>query len=365
MKRRQKTVIRIINAALDTLQTDNGESIVLRGVIDPLHLCNIKADSYQREVLTPAKIEVLKRALKSSRVPDIDLGMRGSSATEQIDDGETFWVLNDDVYVIDGLQRKTAGEQLVDEGFMPHLGVIVHFDTNEEFERARFEALNVGQTGLNSNIILRNMAHSNPAALLMLEMTTKQPKFVLQDKVTWSQNMRRGDLITANTFYKAVGRLHSHLGPGKSEPRSLARSGITKIIERTGKGNFASNVTTFFWLIDECFDIKNIAYRKSATYLKSTFLCALSGVLSDYEDFWDENRLVIPADLRRKLAKFPVNDPAIKSLAGSSGMAIKSLEMLLVDHINAGKRTRRLKRRATAEFADDSEYEDDRVGDVA
>lgn len=358
-------MIRIINAALDVLVIGEEESIVLRGVIDPLHLKELRADIYQREVLSSGKIDTLKKALKTSRVPDIDLGMRGDSTQEQLEDGKVVWILNDDVYVIDGLQRKTAGEQLVGEGFMPHIGVVVHFNTTEAWERARFEALNVGQTGLNTNIILRNLAETVPAAALMLEMTTKQPKFVLNDRVSWTQNMRRGDLITGITFYKTAGRLHSHLGPGKSDPRALARTGIAKIVERTGKGNFANNVLSFFWLIDECFDIQNVAYRNSATHLKSTFLLALSGVLSDHEDFWEGNRLVIPADLRRKLKLFKVNDPTVRNLASSSGMAIKVLEELIIEHINNGKRTRRLVRRASADLMDDIDGADLEVGGVA
>lgn len=347
-KRKYTTVIRIINAAIDILSLADGEeSIVVRGVIDPTHLKEIKADTYQREVLSASKIEMLKKALRVGRVPDIDLGMRGDNAQE-VEDG--IFVLQDDVYVIDGLQRKSAGEQLVDEGFMPHIGAVVHLNTNEAWERSRFEALNVGQTGLNTNIILRNLAKSIPAANLMLEITTKQPKFVLNNKVSWGQNMRRGDLITAITFYKTVGRLHSHLGPGKSDPRSLARTGMTKIINETGKGNFANNVTCFFWLIDECFGIQNVVYRNMATHLKASFLQALAGVLSDHEDFWDGSRLVIPADLRRKLSSFPVNDPGVKALASSAGMAARTLEDLMAKHINSGKRTKHLKRRATADI---------------
>jgi hypothetical protein len=359
-------VIRIINGALDTVIIDGEESLALRGVVDPLDLSTIKADKYQRETLAPTKIEVLKRALRTSRVPDIDLGMRGSSASEQVIDGQIVWILDDDVYVIDGLQRKTAGEQLVDEGIMPHIGALIHFDTNEAWERMRFEALNVGQTGLNSNIILRNLAEENAGAALMLDLTTSQPKFVLHDRVTWTQNMKRGEMITAITYYKTVGRLHSHLGPGRNEVKSLARSSMLKVIDRAGKGNFTSNVMSFFWLIEECFGISSVAYRKSATQLKTTFLLALAGVLSDHEDFWDNNRLVIPADLRRKLAKFPINDPSVKAYASSAGMAIKTLEMLLVDHINSGKRTRHLKRRATADLFDAiEESTDTKASDIA
>lgn len=343
-------MIRITNGAIDIVTINGVDTLALRGVIDPMSLKEVRVPAYQREVLSTSKIESLKKAIKNSRVPDIDLGMRGSSMREIVDEdtGKTVYVLEDDTYVIDGLQRKTAGEQLVNEDFMPHLGVIVHFDTNEVWERERFEALNIGQTGLSNNVTLRNLAESNTGAATMLEIT-KNSKFILFDKVSWTQNMRRGDLITAITFYKTVGRLHSHLGPGKGDPRNLARTGIAKIIGRAYKGNFVNNVIVFFWLLEECFGISNVAYRKTATHLKTTFLVALAGVLSDHEDFWEGNRLTVPADLRRKLAKFPVMDPTIRDLASSSGMAVKNLEIIIADHINSGKRTKRLRLRATAE----------------
>lgn len=345
-------MIRIINGALDTVTINGEESLALRGVIDPVSLKDILVPVYQREVLTAGKIEELKKALKTSRVPDIDLGMRGSSAREVIEDGKPVWILDDDTYVIDGLQRKTAGEQLVGEGFMPHIGATVHFDTNETWERKRFEALNIGQTGLSSNVMLRNLAETSIGAAVMLDIT-KNSKFVLRDKITWSQNMRRGDMITAITFYKTVGRLHSHLGPGKSnDMRALARSGMTKIVERTHKGNFTHNVIAYFDLIEECFGIKNVAYRRSATHLKVTFLVALAGVISDHEDFWEGSRISVAADLRRKLAKFPLGDPTIRDLASSSGMAVKNLEIIIADFLDSGKRTRHLRRRATAEIFD-------------
>jgi hypothetical protein len=48
---------------------------------------------------------------------------------------------------------------------------------------------------------------------------------------------------------------------------------------------------------------------------------------------------------KSKLAKFPVTDPQIVNLAGSSGTSREMLYMLMVNHVNSGKRTRHLKPR--------------------
>ena len=67
--------IKIINAALDEWNGD----ILLRGVVDPSSLAHLKVDDYQREILPQSRIKELARAIKSGKVPDIELGMRGGS----------------------------------------------------------------------------------------------------------------------------------------------------------------------------------------------------------------------------------------------------------------------------------------------
>lgn len=118
--------IKLLNGAFEVIIIDGKESLALRGVVDPSSLASIITPPYQREILSPTKILVLKTALIRSRVPDIDLGMRGDRVIER--DG--FFYLQDPVFVIDGLQRKTAGAELVIAGTaQPHIGALVHFNT--------------------------------------------------------------------------------------------------------------------------------------------------------------------------------------------------------------------------------------------
>ncbi len=333
--------IKVINASLDVITVGDVELFAIRGVIDPGSLEHVKVPDYQREVLSRSKVDALKDALRNGRVPDIDLGMRGSDYLER----SGCFYLQDDVFVVDGLQRTTAAVELAREGGTPHLGALIHLETTEDWERDRFEALNIGQTGLSNNVTLRNLAKKVDAAGVMYRLSVNKD-FVLNDQITWTQNMHRGDKITAITFYKVVGRLHAHAGPGKSnQVRELAK-GLDKIIANVGRNIFINNVKAFFQLIDEAWGIANVAYRNQAIQLKTTFLLALATVVSSHENFWEGDRLVVPDHIKRKLAQFPISDPHVGTLAGSTGLAVQLLEQLLVEHINAGKRTRRLVKRS-------------------
>lgn len=335
-------MIKVINGALDIVMIDGEERLAIRGVIDPMSLANILTPGYQREVLTDGKIDVLKKALATSRVPDIDLGMRGTNMQEQ---GNGQFLLMDQTFVIDGLQRRTAAERLLQEGTTPHLGALVHLDTNENWERRRFEALNSGQTNVSTNVILRNLAEDNPGANVVYSFSNSN-RFILKGKVSWKQSMGRGDLLTGIMFYKVIARLHSHLGPGRSnDAKALAMSGIPKIINRINGRVFIENVNTFFTFLNDTYNILDVSYRQHAVALKGNFMMALAGIFSDYEEFWVDDRLTINADLKRKLGTFAITDPYVKELASSGGRTTVMLENLIITHINAGKRTRHLKRR--------------------
>lgn len=105
--------------------------------------------------------------------------------------------------------------------------------------------------------------------------------------------------------------------------------------------------STFFEVIDECWGIHNIEFRHGAPQIKSTFMMQLAKVFSLHVDFWDTGDRIffVAADTRRKLAKFPINDPHVKNLAGTGGAAANILYDLMVSHINSGKRTGHLRPR--------------------
>jgi hypothetical protein len=79
-----------------------------------------------------------------------------------------------------------------------------------------------------------------------------------------------------------------------------------------------------------------------------TFLKCLGTFFASYPVFWNGNRLSIERDLRKKLASFPIQDPTVNQLASSGGKASALLFRMFEDHVNSGKRTKRLVPRAEA-----------------
>lgn len=332
----ERESVKIINAALDEV----GDEIVLRGIVDTDSLLRLQVADYQREILSSVKIGALMDAHRNGRIPDIELGMRGQKFTER---GEAFY-LQDPVFIIDGLQRVTAGLRLVElgEGECVHLGATILFDTTEESERERFRILNQTQTKLSPNIHLRNMRHDKPVADALYKVCDMKG-FVLYGRVAWTQDMNRGShLITALTVAKTVGMLHSHAGPGRYTRVNELVDGLQKIMDNIGRADLIWNTRAFFEVVDGAWGIQNVAYRSTAVHLKESFLRALAKLFSEHTNFWEGNRLVVDKATMRKLATFPVHDPTVLTFAGGGKTGSDALFNLLVGHVNSGRRQRRL-----------------------
>jgi hypothetical protein len=346
----QGTSIKVISYALDELL--NGE-IVLRGVVDPSSLSELKVAGYQREVLASKKVGKLMEAIAGAGVPDIVLGMRGQQYIER--NGALY--LHDPVFIIDGLQRKSAAERLMllsPEVLMnkyslawpaqPHLGATIHFSTTDTSEREMFERVNVGQTRLSGNVHLRNLAVTNPAVDALFKLTNDK-SFALYNVVSWDQAMNRSNLVTATTYVKVAAMLHSHAGPGRNSQVHEVAGGLMRIMDNVGKPAMVANVTEFFRILDQCFHFKRVSFNGSATFVKTNFLIQLAKILSDHSNFWQDNRLVVDTAFVKKLASFPMDDPEVMRLASAGGQGAEVLYLLMVKHIDSGKRTNRLKAR--------------------
>ena len=345
------TGIRIIKPDLD--MDDRG--IIVTGYVDPTSLGLLKVDSYQREELSQVKISDLMEALRNSRVPTIELGMRGDENAVSMDD--EVYLLQAPTYIVDGFQRVTAALRLyeLDPTSSPRIQVTVHLNTSFEWERKRFEVLNIAQTKVNGNVMLRNLQYDFEVINTLYKLSQSRT-FVLGGQISWNQNQRRSDLITGVTFVKTVGMLHSHIGPGRSTKVQQLASGMQKTMENTGKIIMTQNVKTFFDLINECWGIETVVYRSGATQLRSGFLLALARMLSDHDVFWKNTRLFIDVQAKRKLASFPMRDPEVQSMSSGGGVATDHLAILLADHINKGRRTNKLVRRT---YADEVEFGDE------
>ena len=333
------SVVRLQNAALD----EQGGRIIIRGSLDLGTLGNLLVDDYQREKLPGATIDRLKSAFmcpEQTTVPDLDLGMRGTRTRDK--DGT--YTLLDPVFVIDGLQRKTAAQQLIREDKMPRVGAIVHVDTTKEWELERFRRLNADRTKLSSNVLLRNMRDAHEVVATLHRLTTRDTDCVMHGKVCWQQRKNKNHLITAVVFLKVVGVLHSHHRGGLATKIDELVVGCDRIMEESvGKVTLRSNVRTFFDLVDHCWGITTVVNSGAASHLCYGFLRTLAKIFSDHSDFWRGEKLFVCAPLKRKLKGFQTRDPLVMQLCGSGGQSEKILYDMLRTHIDSGKRTGRLK----------------------
>lgn len=329
-----KEGIKFTNAALD--EDDKG-SIVLRGVIAPESMVLLKVGPYQREVLPLTKIQDLMKAYETGSVPDVELGMRGGGFTEK---NELFF-LNDEIYIIDGLQRITAAMRYMDGTRSPKLGATVHFNTTEDWERERFRILNTMHLRLSANVLIRNLEKESEIVGLLRSLC-KDRNFVLHDKVCWNQRMSRNELISANVFLSVTGIIHSRFGPTRTSTFNDLIINLDGVYVKLGRNIVRENIKTFWDFMDECYKVRFITFKEGAIYLKRGFLAVMASVLAEHGDFWKDARLFIDRDLRKKFSSFPINDGEVIRLAGSGGAATEILYMLIVNHINSGKRTKRL-----------------------
>lgn len=334
--------VRIVNGALDESDVSS-TGIILNGRIEPATLRFLKVDTYQRPLGDRADIyQALKEGLV---VPNIEIGVRGQNF---IVDGDDF-IIKSPAYIIDGWQRVGTALKIL-ECIPSHpirIFATLHFGSDEIWERHRFNALNKNVRKISPNLHLKNSRDTNDAIATLYALSIDDSTFPLYKRVSWSQNMQKGELISALTLGLVAQILHMHRAPVTGRSIDSVASGLLVLIGRVSRATLRRNMQTFFQLIDDCWPFASIEYRHSAQQTKGTFLMELARMLSRHPVFWEhnENTLFVSADDRRKLAKFPIRDPQVVQLAGSGGSARKMLYQLLVDHMNSGRRTQRLQSR--------------------
>jgi hypothetical protein len=343
----QETIpIRIRDAALE----ERGDFIILRGVIDPQSLKYLLTPDYQRGTLTRKVINSLANAIKTSKVPDVELAVRGGDFTERTG----IYTINSPTYIMDGLQRISAARQVLEDNIEPFLGATAYFNTTIPWERERFRILNADRVRVSPNVLLRNQRGDNQALKLIYDMTTREKSFLLYERVTWQQNQKRTEVMTALVMLRTIRALHAHVpGIGGNMGSSWIETAraLKRVMDTISRSIFISNINTYFSVLDQCWSIRNVVFTERQAHLKGTFLLALAAVLSRYENFWNGEKLSIDRLLVKKISLFPINDPEVRNLAGASGQSRNILTAMLADHINSGKRTQRLRPRTREEIA--------------
>lgn len=339
--------VKIMNAALE----ERGDFIILRGVIDPKSLNALLTPDYQRGALSRKTINALAVAIRDSKVPDVELAVRGGDFSERAG----TYTIKAPTYIMDGLQRISAARQLLLDNVEPYLGATAYFNTSIPWERERFRILNADRIRVSPNVLLRNARGQNQALKLVYDLTTKERNFVMFERVGWQQNQKRTEVMTALVMLKTIRKLHSHVAGNKGSNFLEVAQSLQKVMDTISRSCFSNNITTFFNVLDQCWSIRNVIYSERQAHLKGSFLLALADVFSRHVNFWNGELLSVDRNLIKKIAMFPLHDPEVKSLAGSTGQARNILSAMLIDHINSGKRTQRLRPRTMAEQVETAE----------
>lgn len=335
--------VRVLNGALDDDPGSPG-GIILNGRLDPTTIRFLRVDQeYQRPLGDrPDIYEALKAG---TIVPNVDIGVRGQ---EFETDGDDF-IIRSPAFIIDGWQRVGTALRLLE--MVPEhpmrIFATIHFGTDSLWERHRFTELNKNVKKVSPNLHLRNMRDSNEAILTLFGLSNNTKDFALYRRVCWAQNMKRSDLVTALVVARTVRLLHAHRTTLAGQTVLGIADALIKAAMNISLPVFRRNVSTFFATIEEAWGLSGIEYRHAAPQVKGPFLASLARVFTAHLDFWDDagRILQVNADLRRKLATFPVRDPQITQLSGAGGQASRLLSQLLVNHLNSGKRTHRLRSR--------------------
>lgn len=337
--------LRIINGALDDDPTSPA-GLILLGRIDPATFRFLRIDDKQYQRRQDDRQDLFQ-AIKEGKIPpQIDIGVRGQDFF--CDGGD--YIIRSPAYIIDGGGRIGAATKLLDlvSEMNIRLFAMCHFNTDAQFEAERFDVLNRNVRKVSSSLHLRNMREKNAAILTLYGLSESVQSFPLYKRVCWGDAMARGHLIRATVLVKTALVLHSHFTSLTAPSLDQLCASLLRASEKISLSAFRQNVATFFSILDSCWPVRAIEYRHSATQTKAIFLWSIAKMFAEHDVFWsgpERHDLFVDADDRRKLAKFPVTDPTVINLAGSAGKARNMLYQMLVDHMNSGRRTQRLRPR--------------------
>jgi hypothetical protein len=337
---KEPIVVRLQSAALDD---KNGE-IVAHGWLDIGAIENLRVGDYQREILEirGGRKSTLRKAIEAGeRLPDIMLGMRGEKYTSR----GTAMALENDVYIIDGLQRVSQLRKYAvdnpEKAKDIRIGAEVRFNTTRDSETNLFTVLNVNRKSMSASVILRNERNNSNGVATLYGLSMHEKNFAMVGKVCWDQQMHRGELMTALSFAKVAITMHRHMAFGGRHLSSASAipKALNTMASAAGLQNFRANINTFYDVLDEVWGVRGIKYTDRATHTRNNFQQQIAAILSDHEDFWVGNKLVVDTKQKSKLKTFPIDDPTIIRLSGAGNAAGLLLYRHILDHMNKGRQS--------------------------
>jgi len=336
---------------LGNLDEEQDGTVILRGSLDQSTLFQLRTDWYQRGAsFNPVKIKKMVSDIEDGqlpRFPDITLGMRGHKWSSE---GDNF-ALHDPVYIIDGLQRWTAVGVVLEKNpaFHARLGCKLYFNTNVDFERVMFRALNTTHTSVAPSVILRNEKDTNtPAGRLaatLYGLTVNDPEFALYNRVCWDQTPTRSGgekshLIRGSSLLHLMITLHQHNIHAGVAPKNILAvlNEAGSKIDAVGSLQARLNLSYFFDVVDKVWGVRGISGSK--IHISQNWLNTLAMVFSNHSVFWkdDDKVLHVPREYLKDLEKInPQDDELARLVTHVSGTGREILYDLFVRRLNKGK----------------------------
>jgi len=308
---------------------------VVYGIMDPADLGVLKVPDYQREALPVHSVEEWEKAFYGGEVPPLDLGSRNTWVQPS---GVGITIGGDEIYIIDGLQRKTTAQIILAKGGSLFVPVQVYIGTTRDWELARFATLNRDRRAVNPSVLLRNVNQSNPAVAVMYAYTQPGAGTLLGGRVQWSQSPVKGNLFSAVTLLRVVATLHSRFGRGLQDtdvPR-LAW-GLGDVVEDVTADVFSENLDTFFRTLKGIYDFGKLQRSSKIVPLRLGYMLSMARLFAGYQDFWTGDRLRVSDAVRNGLAAMQF-DPLEAKAVSNSGRSIRGLTTRMAEAAQGARR---------------------------
>lgn len=317
----------------------NTEIVAMTGEIEWDSLSRLAIPDYQREEI-PKQIQKIYEAAFNlepvnpieicSRGTDFDLANKGKNSQKL--------VLKDNVFIIDGQQRRSAFMKIFREGAhdkVSKLRVTIYLGTTERWESERFNIVNFMPIKVSSSVFMKNQ-RLNYQSVDILYRLTQVRESALYGKVQWTQAKNRQNIFTSLVYGSAVGCMlaNREIKATKNElPKRLE-----ELLEKYGEESFRDNALTMFELYNEIWNINSFTFSDKVIQAKGNFVRAFGLFLGQHEEFWRHTEsgrgLLVPSRVTEKLKRFPVEDRITQATFESTKMAVITGARLFTEFTN-------------------------------
>jgi hypothetical protein len=315
----------------------------MTGEIEWDSLARLAIPDYQREEIPKQIQKVYEAAFNLEPINPIEVCSRGTDF-DLANKGENSQklVLKDNVYIIDGQQRRAAFIKIFREGAndkVSRLRVTIYLGTNEKWESERFNIVNFMPIKVSPSVYMKNQ-RLNYQSVDILYRLTQERDSALYGKVQWSQAKNRQNIFTSLIYGSSVGCLLA--GREIKATKNELPKRLEELLEKYGEEAFRNNARTMFEIYNEIWNIDSFTFSDKVIQVKGNFVRAFGLFLGQHDEFWrttgSSRELMVPARVTEKLKRFPVEERITQATFESTKMAVIAGARLFTEYVNKNVR---------------------------